>query len=142
MDEGINTFFDNRYIEKKYSKSSSAGIKINLPFVNKRLPEDIDDWAYRTQVSIKKDQPIETISEKFSELNYNLVAYYKTGLWMKVLEDYVGKVLFDRCLHEYFNQWKFKHPYPEDFKKVVEDVSGKNVDSIFSLLSKRGSITI
>ena len=142
MDEGMNTFFDNRYIEKKYSENSLAEFKTNLAFVDKRIPNDIIDWAYRTQVSIKKDQPIETISEKFSELNYNLVAYYKTGLWMKVLEDDVGKQLFDSCLHEYFNRWKFKHPYPEDFKKVVKDISGKNVDSIFSLLNKKGSIAI
>src|SRR6185295_11708755 len=75
-----------------------------------------------------------------SEVNYGLIAYYKTGLWMKVLEDYVGKALFDSSLHEYFNRWKFKHPYPEDFKKIVEDVTGKNVDSVFSLLDKKGSI--
>jgi hypothetical protein len=48
--------------------------------------------------------------------------------------------LFDSCLHEYYNRWKFKHPYPEDFKKVIEDVSGKNVDFIFSMLSKKGSL--
>ena len=59
---------------------------------------------------------------------------------MKMLENYVGKHLFDRCLHEYYNRWKFKHPSPEDFKKVVEEVSKKNVDSVFSMLHQKGSI--
>jgi hypothetical protein len=59
---------------------------------------------------------------------------------MKKLENFIGKNLFDSCLHEYFNRWKFKHPYPEDFKKVVEDVSKKNVDTIFSLLYKKGGL--
>ncbi|HEX7458709.1 MAG TPA: hypothetical protein VF301_09755, partial [Ginsengibacter sp.] len=48
--------------------------------------------------------------------------------------------LFDSCLHEYYNRWKFKHPQPEDFKKVVEDISRKNVDSIFSMLHQKGNI--
>ncbi|MBA2562053.1 MAG: M1 family metallopeptidase, partial [Chitinophagaceae bacterium] len=139
MDEGITTYFDNRYIEKKYP--ASLGIGINTPgFFKKRLPQDVTDWAYRTLISIKKDQAIETSADKFSELNNSLVAYFKTSKWMKLLENFVGSQLFDSSLHEYYNRWKFKHPYPEDFKKVVEDVSRKNVDTIFSLLNKRGDL--
>ena len=59
---------------------------------------------------------------------------------MKELENFVGKNLFDSCLHEYYNRWKFKHPQPEDFEKVIEDVSKKNVKPIFSLLTKKGNL--
>ena len=48
--------------------------------------------------------------------------------------------MFDSCLHEYYNRWKFKHPQPRDFKKVIEDVSKKNVNSIFSLISTKGNL--
>jgi hypothetical protein len=137
MDEGMNTYFDNRYMQRKYPESAD----IQSPnFITKRFPRNEYACAYRTQVSLKKDQPIETPSEEFSEFNYNLEAYYKTGQWMKVLENFVGRELFDSCLHEYFNRWKFKHPYPEDFKNVIEEVSHKNVDSIFSLLNSKGDV--
>ncbi|MEO6288434.1 MAG: M1 family aminopeptidase [Ginsengibacter sp.] len=109
-------------------------------FVQSRIPKNFSDLIFRTLVTSKKDQPIETTSEKFTEINYNEIAYYKTGKWMEVLESYVGQPLFDSCLHEYYNRWKFKHPYPEDFKKVVEDVSNKSVDSVFILLSKKGNL--
>ena len=123
MDEGINTFYDDKYnLEKKYPRKES------------------EDLFYRSIIAAKKDQPIETPSEKFSELNYNLTAYYKAAQWMKLLENIIGKDVFDKCMHEYFNRWKFNHPYPEDFKKVIEDVSGKNVNSIFALLSKTGPL--
>ncbi len=138
MDEGMNTYFDNRYEAIKYH----AAIEI-IPknkFIQSRLPENFNDLIYRILIDTKKDQSIETTSENFSELNYNEIAYYKTGKWMKVLEEYVGQPLFDSCLHEYYNVWKFKHPYPEDFKKVVEKVSNKNVDSIFLLLLQKGKI--
>lgn len=136
MDEGMNTYFDNRYKKLKYSSGKEA----KKGFFEKRIPDGNTDLIYRTQIVSKKDQPIESLSEDFSETNYDIIAYYKTGLWMKKLENYVGRDLFDSCLHEYYNRWKFKHPYPEDFKKVVEDVSGKNVDTIFSLLSKKGNL--
>ena len=93
--------------KKIFFKSESLKIQLILVIVQ--------------QLASKKDQPIETSSENFSELNYSNIAYYKTGKWMKVLEDYVGQPLFDSCLHEYYNRWKFKHPSPEDFKKVVEE---------------------
>ena len=138
MDEGMNTYYDNRYEKLKYSAKNTN--EKSSDFLSKKLPENYDDLIYRMQLKLKKDQPIETPSAQFSETNYEVIAYYKTGLWMKKLEDFVGKNLFDSCMHEYYNRWKFKHPYPEDFKKVVEDVTKKNVDSIFALLSKKGSI--
>ena len=41
-------------------------------------------------------------------------------------------------MQEYYRQWQFKHPQPEDFKKVLETTSGKDLDSLFSLLDKKG----
>jgi len=137
MDEGMNTYFDNRYSALKYDKKTQEDIK---EFFNKRLPDNETDITYRTEIANKKDQPIETSSEYFSGINYGTTAYYKTGKWMKVLEDFIGQPLFDSCLHEYYNLWKFKHPSPDDFKMVVEEVSKKNVDSIFSMLHQKGKI--
>ncbi len=36
---------------------------------------------------------------------------------------FIGKEMFDSCMKVYFREWKFKHPYPEDFKAIVEKVS-------------------
>ncbi|MGH2565560.1 MAG: M1 family aminopeptidase, partial [Ginsengibacter sp.] len=138
MDEGINTYFDNRY--KKIKDKNANEQKIKNDFINNKIPEDQQNLVYRIEIANKRDQPIETNSQDFSELNYGLMAYYKTGKWMHVLEDYIGEPLFDSCLHEYYNRWKFKHPQPEDFKRVVEDVSKKNIDSIFTMLNQKGSI--
>jgi hypothetical protein len=59
---------------------------------------------------------------------------------MKLLEDELGKPLFDQVMQEYYRRWQFKHPYPEDFKKVIEKVSRRNLDTTFSLLNKKGNI--
>jgi Peptidase family M1 domain len=140
MDEGMNTYYDNRYAMQQYGNTNIDVIKTNLRFINKRLPDDIQHTLLQTVISIKKDQPIETTSEKMTAFNYNMVTYVKTGDWMKLLEDDLGKDLFDKCMQEYYKRWQFKHPYPEDFKKVVEEVSGKNVDAIFALLHNKGDL--
>ena len=139
MDEGMNTYYDNRYTLQQYGNTG-----IDLPFRSRfkknRMPVDIEQTLLQTLIKIKKDQPIATTSEKFSWANYNMVAYTKTGLWMKVLENELGKPLFDSCMKAYYQSWSFKHPYPEDFKKVMEKTSNRNLDSIFSLLDKKGPL--
>ena len=138
MDEGINNYYDNRYKQSKDNISKDEAAKNG--FFGKRIPEKMTGVLFNTIAANKKDQPIETSSENFSELNYGLVAYYKTGQWMQLLEHSLGKEMFDSCMHEFYRRWQFKHPYPEDLRAVMEDVSGKNLDEIFSLLNKKGKL--
>ena len=140
MDEGMNTYYDNRYAMQQYGNTNIDIIQTKTPFIKNRMPDDIQHTLLQTVTGIKKDQPIETPSEKFNVFNYNMVAYVKTGDWMKLLQDELGKTVFDNCMQEYYKRWQFKHPYPEDFKKVVEDVSEKNVDAVFALLNKKGEL--
>lgn len=140
MDEGMNSYYDQRYLKEKYGITSPNIINSNIPFIQKRQPADVLNSLLETSVTIKKDQPIETPSDKFSELDYNLVAYTKTAQWMMLLEKKLGQPVFDKVMKSYFNQYAFKHPYPADFKLVAENVSGENLDSNFALLSKKGSL--
>ena len=135
MDEGINTFYNNRYnLENKLSKREI----IKPTFFNKRIPQAKIPIEFSTAASDKKDQPIETASEIFNETNYQLVAYYKTAEWLKLLENKLGRTMFDSCMHQYYARFKFKHPYPNEFKNLLQEISHQNLDTIFDLLSKKG----
>ena len=123
MDEGINSFYDDKYKVNKYGEQSK-----------------IDRLAFETIAVTKTDQPIELFSEKYSEANYGLVAYYKTAEWMRYLESELGPEAFNKAMQEYYRRWQFRHPQPEDFKKTMEESSGKNLDSVFSYLSKTGTL--
>ncbi len=140
MDEGMNTFYDNRYAIQQYGNTSLDIFNKKSSFIQKRMPDDIFQTMLQSVIAVKKDQPIETPSDQFSNTNYNDVAYTKTGNWMALLEKKLGKDLFDSCMKAYYNNWKFKHPYPEDFKSTIEQTSGKNMDSVFNLLVKKGSV--
>ena len=137
MDEGINTFYDNRYysnasnIENKESKNK-------LGFIERKLPDRTAIFVADNLYSRQKDQPIETSSEKFSTVNYTTIPYFKTGEWLKLLENKIGKRLFDSCMQTYYGRWQFKHPYPEDLKKIFVEISGQNLDYEFELINKKG----
>lgn len=142
MDEGMNTFYDNRLTKLKYftGNTSLGHPSQKNGFMEKRLPTDVRELIFETFAGVKKDQPINTSSEYFTEANYSLVAYFKTGEWVKELEHHLGKEMFDSCMQAYYQRWQFKHPYPEDFKMVVDSVSGTNTDSLFKQLDEKGSL--
>ena len=140
MDEGINTYYDNSYYSSGSNISKAGDAEKKPRFIESRIPDDYEKFIAANLYAAQKDQSIETASQNFNEINYNTIAYYKTGQWMKLLEDNLGKAIFDSCMHEYYRRWQFKHPYPQDLKKVIEEVSGKNMDVAFNLLNKKGAL--
>ena len=121
MDEGINSYYDAKYRFDRYGQQPQ-----------------LERLAFETKAVTKTDQPIKLPAEKYSEVNYNLVAYYKTAEWLRYLESQIGTEAFNRAMQEYYRRWQFKHPQPEDFKNVMEEISGKDLTAEFSLLNKKG----
>ncbi len=67
--------------------------------------------------------PLNTHSDDFnSALNhgggYGMV-YHKTASMLYNLEYVLGDSLFKAAMHNYFEQWKFAHPYFEDFRASI-----------------------
>lgn len=137
MDEGMNSFFTMKEIGKEPGSNTQKQSK-DL-FANK-FPLDNENFLFRNVIAAKTDQPINIPSPAFSENNYYLTAYYKTTLWLQQLEQYLGQDVFDKCIKAYYAEWKFRHPGPDDFRKSIEMISGRNVDSIFHLLDTKGYI--
>jgi hypothetical protein len=133
MDEGMNTLNEIRYIQTKYpdNKRMSDMILGGRFHFNDLNHHDMADIFYRLSAALGEDQPIETHSAEFSSSNYGTIMYQKTGLVFYYLKDYLGEELFDQCMHAYFEEWKFKHPQPEDMRKTLERISGKNLDWLF-----------
>jgi hypothetical protein len=121
MDEGMNTFYENKYVTKKYGAQTKE-----------------EEILLQRKAFNKADQPIETPSEAFSEMNYALVAYHKTGEWMKELEQKLGAEAFRQMMHRYFDEWKYKHPLPEDFKRIVASALGSEADVVLEQLNTKG----
>ncbi len=142
MDEGMNTYYDRRYAETFYDAKDGNMFVPKEKFLKARFPAYPEKLLLSTVTKQKKDQPINTTSGVFSKLNYGLVAYEKTSEWMKLLEIEMGKEVFDSAMQTYYSRWKFKHPYPEDFQNILEEISGKNLQSYFNLLQNKGTLNM
>jgi len=146
MDEGLNSFNEERYMETKYPAANlgeaiGLGASFKLFTLDQFPQRSLADLMYRFNASRNLDQPLQCHAEHFTSINYGGIVYKKTALLMFYLKTYLGEEMFDRCMRSYFEEWKFKHPGPEDFREVMERVSGKNLDWFFDdLVQTTGKI--
>ena len=139
MDEGVNSYYEVRYMKTKYSDGHMLGASSRNPFTYffglDFYPYAYDNYLlYKLTSSCGKAQPINIHAEQYTPLNYAAVVYTKTGLALRYLEQYLGTAKFDSVMHTYYSTWKFKHPYPEDMKAVFENETGENMSWFFDQL--------
>jgi aminopeptidase N len=140
MDEGINTYYQFRYEAEKYRFNSVFGESIPNE-VKDKSAEDFQAIVYSALSKIPMKTAIDTPSEQFlDEEEYGVVVYVKTAVWMYYMESQLGKDNMDKAMHAYYDQWKFKHPYPGDMKASLEKSLGKDLTPYFDLLQKKGNL--
>jgi aminopeptidase N len=140
MDEGINTFFEFRYEAEKYRSNTVLGSMIPER-LQKLGPEEFLDAIYDVLNQLKTTEPIESPATAFpSEFDYGLVVYARTAVWMHILEKAMGKDNFEKGMKLYFSRWKFRHPYPEDLRACLEQITHSSLDKLFDLLNKTGML--
>jgi len=136
MDEGLNSFNENRYVETKYPDKKLIGGRIN--FKGAKLL-DLEGYTHKDSYYLgylfnsrrNFDQPVEFKSAEYSQINYGAVVYGKTALVFDYLMAYLGNDVMDKAMQAYFEKWKFKHPQPEDLRKVLEEETGKDLSWFF-----------
>lgn len=118
MDEGLNSFYEEKAMNDMGRKSTTD------------LGSQLEDLLPSYFQSIGKDQPSTAISTDFTDLNYGADVYKKTSLLLHLLAMNMGDE-FEPAMKAYFQEWKFKHPQPEDFRKIMQEKSSKNLDWFF-----------
>ena len=137
MDEGINSFNELRYMRTKYPNARLGALfglnpDLSLFGINRFKNAYQYYLLYAKSAFENNDQPIEWNSELFTEGNYGAIVYSKTAIVMDYLFHYLGELVFDNCMRTYFTKYKFKHPEPDDLRKVFETVSGKDLSWFFN----------
>ncbi|RMF10840.1 MAG: M1 family peptidase, partial [Candidatus Neomarinimicrobiota bacterium] len=134
MDEGLNEYTNIRYWEKKYPDRNRA-IQFSETLQEKwHIAEHVRmDWAmnylgYISRALPGDDQPIELTSSRFDRANYGSIIYGKTAIFSRYFQEIVGEDVINQIYHDYYETWKFKHPYPEDFAAIVRTHVPEGVD--------------
>ena len=139
MDEGMNTYFQFRYEAEKYRSNSMLG---SLPETMKALPAlEFQNFIYRAALGIPIEKPVETKSQDFATSEeYGLTVYLKAAIWAYIVEQSLqSQELLDKAFQQYFNDWKFKHPQPNDMRASFEKAVGYRLEPIFSMLNNKGA---
>ena len=140
MDEGINTYNEQRYMMTKYPEHNMLDEMIPIPNKLKKIfdlenittKNVMGELMYLIGAWTAKDQPIDFPSAEYTMMNYGGIVYMKTYIVFDYLAAYLGQEIFDDCMKEYFEKWKFKHPQPEDLKAIFEDITGKDLSWFFN----------
>ncbi len=84
--------------------------------------------AYKGYFNLVKsglEEPATTHADHYNtNYAYGNAAYSKGAVFMAQLGYIVGDSIRDKILLEYYRQWRFRHPNPNDFIRVAEKVSG------------------
>ncbi len=116
MDEGFTSFAEEKVLNEMKEEPSAN------PHVN----------AYFSHIYMVRElelEPLATPADYFStNKNYGISAYRRGEVFVAQLQYILGAENFSKGMLEYYRRWKFKHPDPWDFIKVMEDVSGIQLD--------------
>jgi hypothetical protein len=101
-----------------------------IPNRNKVENPFISTYAgYFRLVSSGDEEPMSTHADHYAtNYAYGSAAYGKGAIFMNQMEYVIGKPALDKALLLYFNTWKFKHPNPNDVIRIMEKVSGLELD--------------
>lgn len=85
--------------------------------------------GYNFLANSGNEQPQTTHADRY-RLNsaYGISAYSKGAIFLSQLGYVIGEENLQKTLNKYYDQWKFKHPTPNDFIRIAEKVSGAELD--------------
>ncbi|MEW5800256.1 MAG: M1 family aminopeptidase [Bacteroidota bacterium] len=132
MDEGFTTFATAEVTEQLYGNNGFFHPAFAERYSWLALPNN-NDRVHVQRVYLneaRRGSGAALMSHPYSILSsqYGIMAYDKPATVMVMLEDLLGREIFLKAMNEYYDRWKFRHPYPRDFFAAIEDVAGRDLD--------------
>jgi len=116
MDEGFTSYISG--------KAMNEVMKRNNP-----NPTQGSYRGYYFLATSGQEQPLSTHADRYaSNRAYGISAYSKGAVFLAQLGYVIGEKNLEKTLKRYYNEFKFKHPTPNDFIRVAEKVSGMELD--------------
>lgn len=137
MDEGITSTYTAWHMKEKYPlkklwqvyfKNWELARLLNID----HLPvERMVEMEWLVQARNNLEQPINLPATGYNDLNYGIVLYNKAAMAFNYLRTYLGDSVFEVAMHSYYENWRFKHPQPEDLRTVFENIASKDMGWFF-----------
>lgn len=136
LDEGFNTYSTSMTLEREYPNPvyTRRYFEGFLPKVFASVPDAeriAGADAFDGVTSEWKRDKMSTDSWRHGPGSYGLNSYTKPALMLRTLENYFGWETFQRIMSTYFERWKFRHPEPQDFFAIVNEIGGEDMSWYF-----------
>ena len=110
MDEGFTDFAANESLASIFDEKN---------------PHEGSYEAYFALVKSGLQEPASLHSDHYSTNRaYSIAAYGLGAIFLQQLKYIIGHEHFYTGMRRYYNTWKFRHPEPNDFVRIMEKVSG------------------
>ena len=112
MDEGFTTYISTLAKDKILEQNNI------FP-----LESSYNNYLYLARSG--KEQPQQTNANRYDyNMAYEITAYSKGAIFLSQLGYIIGEEKLAKTLKEYYRLSQFKHPVPNDFRRIAEQVSG------------------
>jgi hypothetical protein len=116
MDEGFTTYVEDWVINDLSDNKVENPFKANYD-------------SYYKLIESGKEQTQATHGDRYDENRpYSISSYVKGSIFLSQLGYVIGEDNLSKTIKKYYQDFKFKHPTPNDIKRTAERVSGANLD--------------
>jgi hypothetical protein len=139
LDEGINEYADSRVqsiaLQPNYLVQRFFGGFIPWQYRDLPLKRATDtNWMNTYRRGADRDS-LSTPTYLLWPGTHQAMSYHKAALMLHTLERMHTWEVMQRVLSTFFTRWKFRHPKPEDFFAVLDEVTGQDhtwfVDQVY-----------
>ncbi|GGH08081.1 M1 family metallopeptidase [Sphingobacterium alkalisoli] len=124
FDEGFTSYVEELAFQQLFEKKGA--IDTNPVIAPYR--------AYYKLALSDREEPMSLLADYYnSNYAYSNEAYNKGAVLAQQLGYIIGQENLNKTFLTFYEHWKFKHPTPNDFKRVAEEVSGINLKWYFNL---------
>ena len=122
MDEGFTTYASTQVMNYLREQGVLEGEASRDPMYN-----NVRSFAGYTQSGM--EEALITHSDHYTtNTAYGAGSYTKGSVFLQQIKYIVGEKHFKEGMLRYYDEWKFKHPNPNDFIRVMEKTSGLELD--------------
>ncbi|HYK89121.1 MAG TPA: M1 family metallopeptidase [Acidobacteriota bacterium] len=144
LDEGFNTFCTARTMDVAFGETSYVYrlFRSHLPYM---IPEikrhrmtggnGLDGYRGAARSDIEA-----TPSFRYFPATGGSITYSKTALWLSMLEKMLGWDTLQKILATHFQRWRFRHPKPDDFFAIANEVSGRDLTGFFDQVYRKAAV--
>jgi hypothetical protein len=134
LDEGLNTFSTARVYDEAYGRraevvrflrppGTSWGGFLPAVFHGVRETRGVGgNRLDRYRRNADRDVPA-TPTYLYYPRSHGSISYSKTAVWLATLERHLGWEVLREILSTFYQRWSFRHPEPEDFFAVANEVT-------------------